>query len=62
MLATAALAILANLALVAAQCSPTTTTAPPPPPTGTALHPNGDAKKCLDVQGANFANGTPVQM
>ena len=26
------------------------------------LHPNGDASKCLDVRGAVFANGTPVQM
>lgn len=62
MLVATAIAVLANLALVSAQCSPTTTTTPPPPPTGVALHPNGDASKCLDVQGANFADGTPVQM
>ncbi|KAG6840324.1 hypothetical protein C0991_007437 [Blastosporella zonata] len=33
----------------------------PPPPTVT-LHPNGNAVKCLDVRGAVYANGTPVQM
>ena len=26
------------------------------------IHPNGNTSKCLDVQGAVFANGTPVQM
>lgn len=62
MLGTALLATLATLATVSAQCTPTTTTTPPPPPTGVAINPNGDTKKCLDVQGANFANGTPVQM
>ena len=37
---------------------------PPPPPTSVsvAIHPNGNANKCLDVQSAIFANGTPVQM
>ena len=43
------------------------TTSPPPPPppssgSGNRIHPNGDTSKCLDVQGAVFANGTPVQM
>ncbi|TXT09763.1 uncharacterized protein COLE_03697 [Cutaneotrichosporon oleaginosum] len=58
------LAAFATLALVSAQSCPppSSTTPPPPPPTGTVLHPNGDAGKCLDVQGANFANGTPVQI
>lgn len=28
----------------------------------TAIHPNGNTSKCLDVQAALFANGTPVQM
>ena len=32
-------------------------------PTGPLLlHPNGDTGKCLDVRGAKFENGTPVQM
>ncbi|KIM35510.1 carbohydrate-binding module family 13 protein [Hebeloma cylindrosporum] len=31
-------------------------------PTPDALHPNGNNKKCLDVRGAVFANGTPVQI
>ena len=36
---------------------------PPPPPSGSVtIHPNGDTSKCLDVQSANIANGTPVQM
>jgi hypothetical protein len=35
---------------------------PPPPPVGRAVHPNGDTSKCVDVKGAVFANGTPVQM
>jgi hypothetical protein len=35
---------------------------PPPKPKPTALHPNGNHKKCLDVRGAIFENGTPVQM
>ncbi|KAG6886767.1 hypothetical protein C0992_002478 [Termitomyces sp. T32_za158] len=26
------------------------------------IHPNGDTTKCLDVRGANFTNGTPVQI
>ena len=32
------------------------------PETGCALHPNGNPNKCLDVHGAVFASGTPVQM
>jgi hypothetical protein len=32
------------------------------PTQGSALHPNGNGNKCLDVRGANFANGTPVQI
>ncbi|EDR09941.1 carbohydrate-binding module family 13 protein, partial [Laccaria bicolor S238N-H82] len=32
------------------------------PPTGSALHPNGNLNKCLDVQAAVYANGTPVQI
>jgi hypothetical protein len=38
---------------------------PPPPrhrPRLVSLHPNGNANKCLDVRGAIFENGTPVQM
>ncbi|KDR84330.1 hypothetical protein GALMADRAFT_237117 [Galerina marginata CBS 339.88] len=30
--------------------------------TPTALHPNGNTNKCMDVRGANYANGTPVQI
>ncbi|BEI89301.1 uncharacterized protein CcaverHIS019_0206630 [Cutaneotrichosporon cavernicola] len=58
------LAILATLALASAQdCPPpTSSSTPPPKATGTVIHPNGDTSKCLDVQGANFANGTPVQI
>jgi hypothetical protein len=46
--------------------NPTTpTTSSPPQPTNpassTQLHPKGDAGWCVDVQAANFANGTPVQ-
>lgn len=26
------------------------------------IHPNGNNNKCLDVRGAVYANGTPVQM
>ncbi|KAF8966639.1 ricin B lectin domain-containing protein [Flammula alnicola] len=29
---------------------------------GAEIHPNSDSAKCLDVRGANFANGTPVQI
>lgn len=61
-------ALLAGL-VAAADCEPTTTspppttsTTPPPPPSGVALHPNTASTKCLDVQGAVFANGTPVQV
>ncbi|EKM79676.1 hypothetical protein AGABI1DRAFT_114159 [Agaricus bisporus var. burnettii JB137-S8] len=35
---------------------------PPPPPTSRALHSNVDGSKCMDVEGAIFANGTPVQI
>ena len=36
---------------------------PPPPPSKVhQVHPNGNTKKCLDVQAAKYANGTPVQM
>ncbi|TFK23371.1 carbohydrate-binding module family 13 protein, partial [Coprinopsis marcescibilis] len=38
---------------------------PPPPPGGwrqVQLHPNGNWRKCLDVQGAKFENGTPVDV
>ena len=36
----------------------------PPPPSGSyhQIHPNGDTSKCLDVEAANYANGTPVDM
>ncbi|GMK53992.1 hypothetical protein CspeluHIS016_0105780 [Cutaneotrichosporon spelunceum] len=66
------LAILATLALASAQSaaplaasSPppsSTSSTPPPQAPGTDIHPNADTQKCLDVQGANFANGTPVQI
>jgi hypothetical protein len=36
--------------------------AAPPTETGVALHPNGNAAKCLDVKEANFADGAYVQM
>ncbi|TFK72657.1 hypothetical protein BDN72DRAFT_957163 [Pluteus cervinus] len=39
--------------------------APPtcvPPAAAVAIHPNGNPNKCLDVRGANYANGTPVQI
>ncbi|KAJ3555392.1 hypothetical protein NM688_g2600 [Phlebia brevispora] len=29
---------------------------------GVTIHPNGDESKCLDVSGANYANGTPVDI
>ncbi|RDB27192.1 Endo-1,4-beta-xylanase A [Hypsizygus marmoreus] len=35
---------------------------PPPPVKTVVLHPNGNTKKCVDVRGAAFANGTPVQI
>ena len=41
---------------------PDGTLPPPPSGSGQAIHPNGDDSKCLDVRGAVFANGTPVQM
>lgn len=31
-------------------------------PAPEALHPNSNDKKCLDVRGAVFEDGTPVQM
>lgn len=72
-----AFALAALLPFVAAAPVDATTTAgptnPPPPPTypatfkGTELHPhdregNIIVTKCLDVKGADFSNGTPVQM
>lgn len=59
-------AVLATLA--AAQCDPTppTTTAGPGPTGGsgttTVIHPNGNNGKCVDVDGANFSNGSKIQM
>lgn len=35
---------------------------PPPPPKGRPLHRNGNSSKCVDVKGAIFTNGTPVQI
>ncbi|KAF7796196.1 hypothetical protein EIP86_007370 [Pleurotus ostreatoroseus] len=39
---------------------------PPPPPANppavAQIHPNGNSAKCLDVRGAEFADGTPVQV
>ncbi|KAL0961332.1 hypothetical protein HGRIS_006289 [Hohenbuehelia grisea] len=35
---------------------------PPPAPKGVEIHPNGNTKKCLDVQGNVRENGTPVQI
>jgi len=32
------------------------------PPAGQAVHPKKNAKKCLDVRGGVFKNGTPVQI
>ncbi|KAJ3539137.1 hypothetical protein NM688_g6411 [Phlebia brevispora] len=34
------------------------------PPSGSyyQIHPNGDTSKCLDVESANYANGTPVDI
>ncbi|KAF8962504.1 G-X-X-X-Q-X-W domain-containing protein [Flammula alnicola] len=32
------------------------------PNQGTEIHPNYNTQKCMDVRGANFANGTPVQI
>ncbi|KAF8810387.1 hypothetical protein BYT27DRAFT_7186611 [Phlegmacium glaucopus] len=32
------------------------------PPTSQTIHPNSNPNKCLDVRGAVFANGTPVQI
>ncbi|KAF9562512.1 ricin B-like lectin [Agrocybe pediades] len=34
----------------------------PSPPPASELHPNGNRNKCVDVRGAAFANGTPVQI
>ncbi|KAF9475158.1 hypothetical protein BDN70DRAFT_841310 [Pholiota conissans] len=33
-----------------------------PPNSGIEIHPGSSVTKCLDVRGANFANGTPVQI
>ncbi|EIM22544.1 hypothetical protein E3Q22_04355 [Wallemia mellicola] len=44
---------------------PSNTSTTPPTPTGevgVAIHPNGDTSKCVDVAGASFGNGTPVQI
>ncbi|KIJ54205.1 carbohydrate-binding module family 13 protein [Sphaerobolus stellatus SS14] len=35
---------------------------PSSPTVGVTLHPNGDTEKCLDVRGAVFEDGTPVQI
>ncbi|TIB12183.1 hypothetical protein E3P92_02704 [Wallemia ichthyophaga] len=35
---------------------------PAPTETGMAIHPNGNMSKCVDVAGAEFSNGTPVQI
>ncbi|RDB27204.1 Endo-1,4-beta-xylanase A [Hypsizygus marmoreus] len=35
---------------------------PKPPVSTTEIHPNGNTKKCLDIRGAKYANGTPVQI
>ncbi|KAF8970080.1 G-X-X-X-Q-X-W domain-containing protein [Flammula alnicola] len=32
------------------------------PTAGATIHPNFNTAKCMDVRGANFANGTPVQI
>jgi len=37
-------------------------TSVPPTPVGRPFHPNNINSKCLDVKGAVFANGTPVQI
>ncbi|KAJ3571080.1 hypothetical protein NP233_g3987 [Leucocoprinus birnbaumii] len=42
--------------------SPTTTSPPTSTPSSFLLHPNGNTAKCLDVRGAVFENGTPVQI
>lgn len=69
-------ALLASLALVVAapQGSPSSTTltaggadAAYPAPSADAgpivqLHPNGNVKKCVDVAGGKFTDGTPVQI
>jgi hypothetical protein len=70
MLALLKLSVLA--ALGAAQiCGPgdggsSTTTPPPvvtpPPGGGVQIHPGTHTNLCVDVAGANFANGTPVQV
>ncbi|KAF8960460.1 ricin B lectin domain-containing protein [Flammula alnicola] len=58
-----------------AECESVDCTAFPQPPTGfmvlpyrrvptagATIHPNFNTAKCMDVRGANFANGTPVQI
>ena len=47
-----------TLALGLVICTGTGAIVTPP----VVLHPNGDASKCIDVRGAVFENGTPVQM
>ncbi|KAF6761728.1 G-X-X-X-Q-X-W domain-containing protein [Ephemerocybe angulata] len=34
----------------------------PPAPTSSKIHPGSSGQKCLDVRGAKFENGTPVQI
>ncbi|KIM45540.1 carbohydrate-binding module family 13 protein [Hebeloma cylindrosporum] len=34
----------------------------PAPTASVEIHPNGNVKKCLDVRGAQYENGTPVQI
>ncbi|BEJ13562.1 hypothetical protein CspHIS471_0307360 [Cutaneotrichosporon sp. HIS471] len=41
---------------------PTTTTTPPPNANGVVIHPGSNTNLCVDVAGAKFANGTPVQV
>lgn len=57
-----AFALLAFASAALATPLASTTTVAPPTPTAVQIHPNGNNAKCLDVQAAVFANGTPVQM
>ncbi|RDB27191.1 Extracellular exo-alpha-L-arabinofuranosidase [Hypsizygus marmoreus] len=41
---------------------PPQTTSPLSPSQTVAIHPNGNTAKCVDVRGAIFLNGTPVQI
>jgi len=55
--------IIALLAtVVAAQCEPSSTSTTPPTATAHAIHPNGNNNKCLDIAGANIADGTEVRV